>query len=313
MENKFRRKLTGFVLIGLLIAAFALTGRADFGNYAGNSDYSSGGWDSGSDSGWDSGSGWSGSSGSGGYSSGYYGSGAEDSSGIPIIAIVIILIIIIYFIRSTARMNSIHANRPVNVSVRRQSPKGKPIDSYKEIDPDFDSSALASRLSNVYVKLQNAWQDKDISEVRPYLTDSFYTQADRQLDALRRNKQTNYIDRIAVLSVEPMTWYQENDMDHIVCEVRSRIVDYTVDDETGALISGDKNREKFMTYEYDLCRKTGIKTSVDMGLKSVVCPHCGAPLDINQTAKCPYCGSVITIENEDWAIDNIKGIAQQTV
>ncbi len=102
-------------------------------------------------------------------------------------------------------------------------------------------------------------------------------------------------------------------MDHIVCEVRSRIVDYTVDDETGALISGDKNREKFMTYEYDLCRKSGIRTSTETGLKSVVCPHCGAPLDINQTAKCPYCGSIITIENEDWAIDNIKGIAQQTV
>ena len=210
-------------------------------------------------------------------------------------------------------MNSIHANQPVNINTRRQAPKGKPIDTYKEIDPDFDSAALASKLSNVYVKLQNAWQSKDISEVRPYLTDSFYTQADRQLDALRRNRQTNYIERIAVLSVEPMTWYQENGMDHIVCEVRSRIVDYTVNDETGALISGDKNREKFMTYEYDLCRKTGIRTSTETGLKSVVCPHCGAPLDINQTAKCPYCGSVITIENEDWAIDNIKGIAQQTV
>jgi len=42
------------------------------------------------------------------------------------------------------------------------------------------------------------------------------------------------------------------------------------------------------------------------------CPKCGAPLDINQTARCPYCGSVVTINNEDWALNNIKGISQIT-
>ena len=30
-------------------------------------------------------------------------------------------------------------------------------------------------------------------------------------------------------------------------------------------------------------------------------------------AKCAYCGSVVTVVNEDWALNNIRGISQKTV
>ena len=67
-----------------------------------------------------------------------------------------------------------------------------------------------------------------------------------------------------------------------------------------------------MEYEWDVCRKSGIITGSG-GMQSVSCPKCGAPLNINQTAKCPYCGSIVTLINEDWALNNIKGVSQQTV
>ena len=318
MKNKFKHNIVCAFLICFIISAFAFRGFADFGSFSGDSDYSSGGWDSGSsyDSGssWDSDSSWGSSSGT------YYGGSSgysSDSDGFDglfsTIVTIIIIIIIINTLLQFFRTSRIHANKtPVNTTVNRTT-RGLPVSEYKKLDPGFDSSAFASKLSNIYVQAQHAWQDKDLSPVRPYLTDTFYAQMEREVNALKQNNQTNYVERIAVLSVEPKTYYQENGMDHIVSIVKSRIVDYTLDDATGALISGDKKKEKFMTYEYDLCRKSGIVTRKDTGLKTVVCPHCGAPLDINQTAQCPYCGSVITINNEDWAIDSIKGLSQQTV
>ena len=42
------------------------------------------------------------------------------------------------------------------------------------------------------------------------------------------------------------------------------------------------------------------------------CPNCGAPLDLNATAKCQYCGAVIQSADFDWVIKSIKGISQQT-
>ena len=42
------------------------------------------------------------------------------------------------------------------------------------------------------------------------------------------------------------------------------------------------------------------------------CPNCGAPLDLNHTAKCEYCGAIITAAEYDWVISAIKGISQRT-
>ena len=44
----------------------------------------------------------------------------------------------------------------------------------------------------------------------------------------------------------------------------------------------------------------------------LVCRNCGAPLDLNATAKCQYCGAVIQSADFDWVIKTIKGISQQT-
>ena len=308
MKKKSRFKLLMILALCFVISAFTLKGFADFGSYSGDSDYGSDSWSS-SDSGWSS---------SSSYDSGYssYYSGSGDSSGdsffwdilLPLIVLILAFVFIINR-GNSKRITTAPSNQPVNNTARS---KGRPISEYTSIDPGFDSAELAAKLSNVYVKLQNAWQDKDLAPVRPYLTDDFYGQMERQLNAMKSRNQTNYVERIAVLSSEPVSFYQENDMDHIIAILSTRIVDYTLDDKTGALVSGSKTREKFMTYEYDLCRKSGVITKTNKGLSSVVCPHCGAPLDINQTAKCPYCGSVVTVVNEDWAIKSIKGISQET-
>ena len=105
---------------------------------------------------------------------------------------------------------------------------------------------------------------------------------------------------------------QEGGNDVLVARLKTRIVDYTLDDATGSLVSGDRNKEKFMTYEWDLVRPTGTKTEAGGNMQTVSCPHCGAPLEINASAKCPYCGSVITLEEHGFALNAIRAISQET-
>ena len=57
-------------------------------------------------------------------------------------------------------------------------------------------------------------------------------------------------------------------------------------------------------------------TAIDDGfseveMKAVNCPNCGAPVEINKTARCPYCGSNTT-ENDEFVINTIKGVSQRT-
>ena len=84
------------------------------------------------------------------------------------------------------------------------------------------------------------------SGMRPYMTDGLYTQFDRQLDELRQHGQTNFVDRIAVLGVALSGWKSDETSESVIAIVSTRIVDYTVDDRSGELVTGSKSVEKFM-------------------------------------------------------------------
>lgn len=302
---KWTAKILVFVLCILLMALPAFAG-ADFGDFRGDSDYG-GGWDSGSD--------WSSSSWDSDYSSGSYYDDDSDVSGIDIgisLAVMAAIVVLgLIFDVSEKRKKKKQQNKPQGAQ-RTPDSRLQPLGDLAVTDPSFDANAMQEKISNLYVQMQNCWTDKNIESLRPYFTDALFTQMERQLNGLKNQGLTNYVDRIAVLGVNLRGFYKQGDKEHLIVELRTRIVDYTVQDSNNKLISGDRNREKFMTYEWDMCRTAGSVTSKEGVMHSVSCPGCGAPLSINTTAKCPYCGRVVTLDEHDWALCAIKGIAQST-
>ena len=312
--------------LGLFLIILPAFAGADFGGFSGDSDYG-GSWDSGSDwgsSSWDSGSDWSSSSWDSDYSSGSYYDDDSDVSGIDIgislavMAAIVVLGLIFDVSEKRKKKKQYGAGRPQSAQGRPQGAQRTPNSRLQPIgdltitDPNFDANAMQEKISNLYVQMQNCWTDKNIESLRPYFTDALFTQMERQLNGLKNQGLTNYVDRIAVLGVNLRGFYRQGDKEHLIVELRTRIVDYTVQDSNNKLISGDRNREKFMTYEWDMCRTAGSVTSKEGVMHSVSCPGCGAPLSINTTAKCPYCGRVVTLDEHDWALCAIKGIAQST-
>lgn len=169
------------------------------------------------------------------------------------------------------------------------------------------------KAANLYVQMQNDWTAKDIEPLRPYFSDALFTQMERSLKEIVKRGETNMVERIAVLEVTPLGFRQSAGEDIITLCLRTRIVDYTVNDSTKEVVSGSRNREKFMTYEWDILRPSGMITGEDTGTtKRISCPSCGAPLDVNASARCPYCGSVIQQQAKDWVIGAIRGIRQET-
>ncbi|MDY4398614.1 MAG: TIM44-like domain-containing protein [Eubacteriales bacterium] len=302
---KWTAKILVFVLCILLMALPAFAG-ADFGDFSGDSDYG-GSWDSGSD--------WSSSSWDSDYSSGSYYDDDSDVSGIDIgisLAVMAAIVVLgLIFDVSEKRKKKKQQNKPQGAQ-RTPDSRLQPLGDLAVTDPSFDANAMQEKISNLYVQMQNCWTDKNIESLRPYFTDALFTQMERQLNGLQNQGLTNYVDRIAVLGVNLRGFYKQGDKEHLIVELRTRIVDYTVQDSNNKLISGDRNREKFMTYEWDMCRTAGSVTSKEGVMHSVSCPGCGAPLSINTTAKCPYCGRVVTLDEHDWALCAIKGISQTT-
>lgn len=302
MRNKKSLYITLFIVV-LLLSILAIPALADAGNFSGGSSYGGGGSSFGGSSG--------GSYGSSG-SWGLFALGGLGGGSGSIITILIIVFIVFNIIR---KMRSAAASGVAGAQVTNYS-ELMPIETIRDTDPNFSEAAIKEKIANLYVRMQDAWQDKDFECMRPFMTDSLYSQFKLQLDEIIRSECTNYVDRIAVLDIELSGWRSDEVVDAIVAIVNTRIVDFTLNDKTGKLVSGSKTTEKFMTYEWTLIRSKGMTTPVPSGEGSedtvtIHCPSCGAPVEINQSAKCPYCDSVINAGDYDWVISAIKGISQR--
>lgn len=294
-------RLLGIALALLLLCALPALSLADAGSFSGDSDYGgSSGWDSGSD--WDSD--WSSSSGG-------YSSGGSDLGLFPII--VIIIIVVVFYGKFRKGMNTA-AKSAGAATAAGAAARGSlmPVSKLLETDPEFSENEIKEKIANLYTKLQIAWQDKKWEPMRAHMTDQLYNQFNRQLGELIRNRRTNYVERIAVLGVDLLGVAQDEVNDTIVARVRTRIVDYTVDDATGAVVSGNKSKELFMEYEWTLIRSRGAKTEHSDHAETVHCANCGAPIEISYSAKCEYCGAVTVNSQYDWVISSIKGISQRS-
>lgn len=308
------------VLVALTVAfAFSLTASADFGDYAGDADY--GNYDS-----YDGGDSYGGDYEYGGNNYNRNDGGnviiatsdsndTPSSSWITGLIIVIILIVLIFGIPAIKGMLGKNKNGKKQImpgALPTDRTTLNDINNYVSVDNGFSQTSFKEELSNMYIRFQNAWQNKNLDDVRPCLSGDFYAKVERQLEPYRKNKQTNKIERISVLGVELMGWKQESGNDIIIANLQTRIVDYVVDDTTGNVIKGSNTDEKFMLYEWTLMRTSGKTTGETDAKNAANCPNCGAPLNLNKSAKCEYCGSIIEADDFDWVLSDIKGLSQRT-
>ena len=279
-----KRILCLFALLLLLLSACTLS-HADFGDFSGGSDY--GGSDySGSD-----------------YSSGsdYYYGDDDGEWNFEVVILTFGLIAVVAIADSASKKKHPKGAKGVDTSAL------KPVSALS----NFSESELTGRLSNMYIRLQEAWANGDLSPVEPLLTAPYYAQMASQLKRDFTDKGiTSHLEHIAVLEVTLLGCVPATDdkkPDRLYASLRTRFVNYLTDKD-GKVVRGSRKDEIYMQYEWTLERSGQIDAE-----RTVNCPNCGAPVDANRFAKCPYCGSVIEKSGYDWVISSIKGISRKTV
>ena len=197
---------------------------------------------------------------------------------------------------------------------KKITPDQKAVEKIKKIDPGFDEQKFIAKVNNMFIQLQNAWTKKEWRSIRPFETDELFSMHERQLQSYINNKTTNVIDKITIFDTEIVGFRQDAVNDIVDVLIKARFNDYVVDDETGKVIVGDPHQEFFMTYNWKLIRKKGVKTKTQESgtLRTDLCPQCGAPVSINATGECEYCRSVVTKGDYDWVLSEIELIEQVT-
>lgn len=297
-----------FLAMGLLLVC-AGSALADAGGFSGDSDYG-GGWDFGG-SDWDSDS-WD----SGGSIFFLGGGDGDGGGGVPFWAFLVALVVVIVWFRSkrgkgnASRSGSGTGGTP-GAALSRPEGENIGVDGIRRGDPNFSEQLFLEDVANRYVKLQNAWTSQDWEPMRMLMTDALYAQFERQLNAMRQKGYVNHVDRIAVLGTRILGCWQDAGKQSVTVELRTRIVDYTVD-ASGKVVQGNPNKELFMGYEWTMIRSRDAKTDSFEGERRTACPACGAPVLLNASNRCEYCGSLLSASEHGWVVSAIRGLYQRS-
>ena len=203
-----------------------------------------------------------------------------------------------------------------NTAPGKKGRRYQPIEEYTALDPSFNPDQFRAGMENLYILMQRKWEEKNIEDLRPWLSADYFGQAQQQLREHIRRGTTNRV-RNPDVRMSFLGFRQEDGFDIIALSVTGIITDYTVDDKTGTVVGGGADRRIRMRYEWELIRPSGLKGGLageqDLRTKKTVCPGCGAELEINQHAKCAACGTVVTSDRFDFVLNKVTALGQRTL
>lgn len=110
----------------------------------------------------------------------------------------------------------------------------------RQMDPTFDEAIFREASSDIFFKIQAGWANRDLEPVKGLLTSDVFSTLKTDVDELRRGEKINRLDNIAVRSVDLVEVWQESGSDYITVRFLANILDYTVDEAKGQVISGSK-------------------------------------------------------------------------
>lgn len=296
------------VIMILMISTFSFADVGSFDRYDSGSSWSSSDW--GSSSSWD----WDDTDDLLGFTTGYVaGTSSSSSSSYIFWLIIIIVISVVSIIRSKMGKNKRNINFSSNTPVYNNNPIVDVSQSHiwteriQQIDPNFSEEKMLSYAKDLFVKLQNAWTQREWEPIRPLETETLFEQHNNQIKNYINTNRINIIDRIAVNYATIYGFRQEGDRDILEVALKATMKDYIIDATTKEVLEGNKTQDRITVYKLTFERKTGVLTEEGTAeVKTTNCPNCGAPTKITTSGKCPYCGSVMTTGANSWVLSGLE-------
>jgi hypothetical protein len=171
-------------------------------------------------------------------------------------------------------------------------------------DPNFDERAFLDRAQTAFFKLQQAWTARNQDLARDVMSDALYERHKMQTDQLIAAHQIDMLENIVIGSARIIDAHPGVAFDSISVAFTASMTDYTIDEQTKQMVSGDRYQQTF-TEIWTFIRRADAKSIVGATATASTCPNCGAPLHTTG-GKCDYCGSYPRTTSSDWVVDTIE-------
>ena len=148
---------------------------------------------------------------------------------------------------------------PVADSPPEATTAGRPGDSgledgirdIRRMDLKFDPSRFTGYIEMVFRSVHRARMSRDVASLRDRVTPELYGELQAQCARLRSLGRASHVDEIEIRAQVTEAW-QEDGRDYVTAYIVGAMLDYTVDELTGALLAGSKTApeavEAFWTF-----------------------------------------------------------------
>lgn len=170
-------------------------------------------------------------------------------------------------------------------------------------DPALEWSALTARMNMIYMTFQRAWAGRDLATMRPFLSDALFTTQSFWVSEYLRQGLQNITENAQLHSVELSRVTTDAFFDAITVRIWASSLDFTVADQGGKVVSGNRSTPRRYTEYWTFIRSSRAKGPPKT---DAACPRCGAPLAVNMGGQCTYCQSKVTTGDFDWVLSRIE-------
>lgn len=178
------------------------------------------------------------------------------------------------------------------------------IAAIKAHDPNFDQAAFLDRAQTAFFKLQQAWQARNQDLARDVMSDTLYERHKMQTDQLLANHQIDMLENIVIGHANIAQVTAGKPYDSIIVAFGASMTDYTIDENTKQVVSGNQAQQTFAE-RWTFIRRADAQSTAGATQLSSTCPSCGAPLSL-QNGRCTYCGAYVKTSSSDWVVDSIE-------
>ena len=164
------------------------------------------------------------------------GGGTGGGSGGGILTTILAFILAPFFIIYSAI---------VSVKLERRRNKIKHLtEELAKGDKMWNYRNLMATVEQVFFKVQKAWMERNQDLAKEVMSDRIYQKHKLQTDEMITNGTKNMLAKInmaeiMIISVED---YKDNSEDTFSVYIKGSMIDYTIDDKTNTLISGDNSK-----------------------------------------------------------------------
>ena len=110
----------------------------------------------------------------------------------------------------------------------------------RQMDQAFDEQRFRDQCMDNFFKVQGAWANRDLSTIHTSFTEELFGSLQQDAEDLKKKKQINRLENIAVRTVEITEVWQEAGKDYITVRFCANLLDYTVDEASGQVLAGSK-------------------------------------------------------------------------